>query len=198
MKPKVIPLLEHCIETGIQRGWNRAFKHDDVPPEDMVRERIREAILRELNREGQVFYLYNRIMTIEQVGERLAQVAPEARVRIAHGRIRDAKTLALQLLNFGVLVALLVWFGGRAVNKMLAGRHQQIKTDIAEAARLRAEGARVERQAGVHVGADVPLHMLPLQALQDDGGGWRSLVDHGGGNLVLHLEYVGHRPIECL
>ena len=48
MKPKLINLIEQCIETGIQRGWNRAFKHDDVPPEDMVRERIREAIWLEL------------------------------------------------------------------------------------------------------------------------------------------------------
>lgn len=48
MKPKLIQLLEQCIETGIQRGWNSAFKHDDVPPEDMVRERIREAIWLEL------------------------------------------------------------------------------------------------------------------------------------------------------
>lgn len=48
MKPRLIPLLEQCIETGIQRGWDRAFKHDDNPPEDMVRERIREAIWLEL------------------------------------------------------------------------------------------------------------------------------------------------------
>lgn len=49
MKPKIIPLLEQCIDTGIQRGWSRAWKHDDDPPADLIQQRINEAIWSELH-----------------------------------------------------------------------------------------------------------------------------------------------------
>ncbi len=48
---------------------------------------IRKAIMRELNREGQVFYLHNRVMTIERVHKRLVELVPEARIAIAHGQM---------------------------------------------------------------------------------------------------------------
>jgi F-type H+-transporting ATPase subunit b len=51
----------------------------------------------------------------------------------------DFKTLGLQVLNFGVLLFILLKFGGSAVNKTLATRHQQLKTDLDEANRLRQQ-----------------------------------------------------------
>jgi len=48
---------------------------------------VREAILREINREGQVFYLHNRVMTIGRVKRRLERLVPEARIDIAHGQM---------------------------------------------------------------------------------------------------------------
>jgi len=48
---------------------------------------VREAILRELNREGQVFFLHNRILTIHNVHDQLRKLVPEARIRIGHGRM---------------------------------------------------------------------------------------------------------------
>lgn len=50
----------------------------------------------------------------------------------------DVKKLLLQFLNFAVLVGLLGWFGGRAINKALLTRHQQLKADLASAAEARA------------------------------------------------------------
>jgi F-type H+-transporting ATPase subunit b len=50
----------------------------------------------------------------------------------------DGKKLGLQIFNFGVLVAILVFFGGKAVNKALRGRHEQLKADLASAAEARA------------------------------------------------------------
>jgi F-type H+-transporting ATPase subunit b len=59
----------------------------------------------------------------------------------------NAKKLALQLLNFGVLVFILVKFGGPAINKALSARHQQLKADLAAAETARAEAeARLARQ----------------------------------------------------
>ena len=48
---------------------------------------IREAILREVNREGQVYLIHNRVMTIETVHKRLSDLIPEARFAVAHGQM---------------------------------------------------------------------------------------------------------------
>ncbi len=48
---------------------------------------IRAAILRELNRGGQVYFLYNRVMTIERMAERLRRLAPEVRLGVGHGQM---------------------------------------------------------------------------------------------------------------
>ena len=50
---------------------------------------IREAALRELKRGGQVYFLHNDVDTIAQAGDVLARLVPEARVRIAHGQMRE-------------------------------------------------------------------------------------------------------------
>lgn len=50
---------------------------------------IRDAIRRELARGGQVYFLYNRVRSIEQMYDRLKTLVPEARVGIAHGQMRD-------------------------------------------------------------------------------------------------------------
>ncbi len=53
-------------------------------PSDRV---IRDAILHEMSRDGQVYYLYNRILTIDRVRQRLERLVPEARIAVAHGRM---------------------------------------------------------------------------------------------------------------
>lgn len=64
-----------------------------------------------------------------------------------HHAAIDPKTLALQLLNFGALLFLLVKFGGSAINKSLRARHEQLKNDLEEADRLRlAAEARFKKQ----------------------------------------------------
>ena len=47
-KPKLMPLLEQCIENGLQLGWNRAHKHTDNPKEDIIFIKQSEAIFEEL------------------------------------------------------------------------------------------------------------------------------------------------------
>ncbi|WP_157314671.1 transcription-repair coupling factor [Chitinibacter sp. GC72] len=49
---------------------------------------IREAVLRELKRGGQVFFLHNEVETIENMREKLALLLPEARIGVAHGQMR--------------------------------------------------------------------------------------------------------------
>jgi len=50
---------------------------------------IREAALRELKRGGQIYFLHNDIDTIGHAGETLAKLLPEARIRTAHGQMRE-------------------------------------------------------------------------------------------------------------
>ncbi|MDC9719111.1 MAG: transcription-repair coupling factor [Gammaproteobacteria bacterium] len=50
---------------------------------------IKEAILRELLRGGQVYYLHNEVKTIEASAQRLREMVPEARVDVAHGQMRE-------------------------------------------------------------------------------------------------------------
>ena len=50
---------------------------------------IRDAILRELARGGQVFFLYNRVGSIDLCYKQLTQLVPEARIAIAHGQMRE-------------------------------------------------------------------------------------------------------------
>src|SRR5207245_8010197 len=50
---------------------------------------IREAVLRELKRGGQVYFLHNEVDTIQNRRERLEQLLPEARIAVAHGQMPE-------------------------------------------------------------------------------------------------------------
>jgi transcription-repair coupling factor (superfamily II helicase) len=50
---------------------------------------IREAVMRELKRGGQAYFLHNEVDSIERMGEKLRRLLPEARLAIAHGQMRE-------------------------------------------------------------------------------------------------------------
>ncbi|MGL4549549.1 MAG: transcription-repair coupling factor, partial [Gemmataceae bacterium] len=52
---------------------------------------IKNAIGRELNREGQIYFVHNRVYDIETVKARLKKIVPEARITVAHGQMTDAE-----------------------------------------------------------------------------------------------------------
>lgn len=54
-------------------------------------EMVREAVLRELSRGGQVYYVYNRVNDIAEVTARLQQQIPEARIAFAHGQMSETQ-----------------------------------------------------------------------------------------------------------
>jgi len=69
---------------------------------------IREAVLREIRRGGQVFYLHNDVSTMERTLEKLTTLLPEADIRIAHGQMpeRDLERVMLDFYHqrFNVLL----------------------------------------------------------------------------------------------
>ena len=58
-----------------------------------------EAIRRELLREGQIFYVHNRVTDIDQVARRLGQLVPDARIAVAHGQM-DEGSLERVMIDF--------------------------------------------------------------------------------------------------
>ena len=54
-------------------------------------EMVREAIVRELSRKGQVYYVYNKVSDIDAVTARLSQIVPEARIVFAHGQMKESE-----------------------------------------------------------------------------------------------------------
>ena len=56
---------------------------------------IRQAVLRELDRGGQVFFVHNRVQTINTIAERLGRLVPEAKLAIAHGQMPERTLSAI-------------------------------------------------------------------------------------------------------
>jgi transcription-repair coupling factor (superfamily II helicase) len=81
----------------------------DTPPEERLPIRtqvagydeglIRRAILRELNRNGQVYFVHNRVRGIRQIAQRLQKIVPEASIVIGHGQMPEEK-LSKVMLDF--------------------------------------------------------------------------------------------------
>ncbi|MCR4432359.1 MAG: transcription-repair coupling factor [Tepidanaerobacteraceae bacterium] len=99
-----IPRTLHMAMSGV-----RDMSIIETPPEDRFpiqtyvvehnESLIRDAILRELSRNGQVYYVHNRIETIHEEARRLQELVPEARIAVAHGRM-DEDELEDVMLNF--------------------------------------------------------------------------------------------------
>ncbi|HEX9269004.1 MAG TPA: transcription-repair coupling factor [Candidatus Limnocylindria bacterium] len=99
-----IPRTLHMALSGV-----RDISVIETPPEDRqpiethVVERaddvIREAILRELDRGGQVYYVHNRVIGIEQETERLRRLVPQARFIVGHGQM-DERRLERVMVDF--------------------------------------------------------------------------------------------------
>jgi transcription-repair coupling factor (superfamily II helicase) len=79
----------------------------DTPPVDRLAiktfvaraddELIREAVMRELRRGGQIFFVHNRVQSIGAVAEHLAKVVPEAKIAIAHGQMHERELEKIML-----------------------------------------------------------------------------------------------------
>lgn len=99
-----IPRTLHMSLVGV-----RDMSVIETPPEDRLpvqtyvveynEEIVRDAIRRELKRGGQVYFVYNRVQTIDRTAERLAEMLPDARVKVAHGQMAE-ELLEQVMLDF--------------------------------------------------------------------------------------------------
>ena len=113
---------------------------------------VKNAIVHELDREGQVFYLYNRVETIDEFRMQLQKLVPNARIAIGHGQM-DEKTLEKVIIDFAnheydVLLATTIIENGIDIpnaNTMII--HNADKFGLAQLYQLRGRVGRSQRQA---------------------------------------------------
>jgi len=175
---------------------------------------VREAILRELGRSGQVFYLHNRVENIKAVCDQVAELVPEARVEFAHGQMKDAELERIMHRfvagEIDVIVTTTIVESGLDIpnaNTIII-RHAE-RFGLAELYQLRGRVGRSNRRAYAYLlvpdpktlGADAKKRLQVLQSLDDLGIGFRLAIQdmeiRGAGNLLGknqsgHIELVGY------
>ena len=162
---------------------------------------IREAVLREIERGGQVFFLHNRVETITRMAEKIAGLVPEAKVAVAHGQLRS-RELEKIMLDFmenrsQVLVCSAIIESGLDLanaNTIIINRAD--KFGLAQLYQLRGRVGRSNRRAYAYllipgekiVTRDAERRLRALQEVDELGGGFKlalhDLEIRGAGNLL--------------
>jgi transcription-repair coupling factor (superfamily II helicase) len=162
---------------------------------------VRSAILNELGRGGQVFFVHNRVETIEKVGRQLRELVPEASIAVAHGQMPESE-LEKVMLDFlhhrtNVLLCSSIIESGLDIstaNTIIINRADQF--GLAQLYQLRGRVGRSSARAyayllipGEHLLTDDARKRLEvLQELDDLGSGFRlaahDLEIRGAGNLL--------------
>lgn len=113
---------------------------------------LKNAITHELDRDGQVFYLYNRVETIEEFKFNLQKLIPNARIGIGHAQL-DEKTLEQVMVDFSnkefdiLLCTTIIESGLDIPNANTIIIHDADKFGLAQLYQLRGRVGRCERQA---------------------------------------------------
>ena len=169
---------------------------------------VRDAILRELGRGGQVYFVHNRVETMERIGAWLHQLVPEARMVMAHGQM-DAKPLEGVMLKFlkheaDLLIASAIIQSGLDVpnaNTIIVNRADLF--GLAQLYQLRGRVGRGGAQAYAYLlipdegtlTGDAQKRLIAIQQFTELGSGFRiaaaDLEIRGAGNL-LGKQQSGH------
>jgi transcription-repair coupling factor (superfamily II helicase) len=164
-------------------------------------ETVRQAIERELEREGQAYYVHNRIGSIYHVAEKLQQLVPHARIGIGHGQMDDGE-LEQVMLDFmhhrtDVLLATTIIENGLDlpnVNTLIVDRAERL--GLSQMYQLRGRVGRSSRQAYAYflmgargkIGEEAEERFAAIQEYTDLGAGFkiamRDLEIRGAGDLL--------------
>ncbi len=162
---------------------------------------IREACLREIRRGGQVYYLHNEVRTIEKAARDLAELLPEADIRVAHGQMpeHDLERIMLDFYHrrFNILVCSTIIESGIDVptaNTIVIERAD--KFGLAQLHQLRGRVGRSHHRAYAYllipgwnaVTGDARKRLEAIQSLEELGAGF-ALASHdleirGAGELL--------------
>jgi transcription-repair coupling factor (superfamily II helicase) len=162
---------------------------------------MREACLREIRRGGQVYFLHNDVQSIEQAAAMLGELVPEARVRIAHGQMRERELEQVMLdfyhRRFNVLVCTTIIESGIDIptaNTIIVQRAD--KLGLAQLHQLRGRVGRSHHRAYAYlvtpprkaITSDAAKRLEAIESLEDLGAGF-TLATHdleirGAGELL--------------
>ena len=182
----------------------RAIETRVVTPDDP---RIREALLRELERGGQAYVIHNRVKSIEAVAGKLRHLVPEARCCVVHGQLTDS-LIEQRMLEFvdhqaDILIATTIVESGLDIpnaNTMIIDRAELL--GLADLHQLRGRVGRSLRRAYCFLvvapgtlANDAERRVRAVEEHSDLGAGFRiamrDLEIRGAGNL-LGSEQSGH------
>jgi transcription-repair coupling factor (superfamily II helicase) len=113
---------------------------------------VKNAIINELDRDGQVFYLYNRVETIEEFKLELQKLVPNARIAVGHGQLSE-KQLEDVIIGFDnnesdiLLCTTIIENGLDIPNANTIIIHESDKLGLAQLYQLRGRVGRSEKQA---------------------------------------------------
>jgi transcription-repair coupling factor (superfamily II helicase) len=169
---------------------------------------IRHAITRELNREGQVYFVHNRVHNIHEIASRLHQIVPEARIVIGHGQMGEGE-LEDAMVRFvqrqaDILVATTIIESGLDIpNANTIFINQADNYGLADLHQLRGRVGRYKHRAYAYLLLDSDRAITPnaarrLKAIEEFtelGAGFkiamRDLEIRGAGN-ILGTQQSGH------
>jgi transcription-repair coupling factor (superfamily II helicase) len=208
-----IPRTLHMSLVGV-----RDISNLETPPEDRLSVEtrtirfddnlIRNAILRELNRGGQIYFVHNRVHDIEELAARIRQIAPEASLVVGHGQMHEGELEQVMIdfidHKYDLLLATTIIESGLDIpNANTIFIDEANRYGLAELHQLRGRVGRYKHQAYCYLLVDRHKHLSPdaarrLHAIEEYsqiGAGFgiamRDLEIRGAGNL-LGTQQSGH------
>lgn len=208
-----IPRTLHFSLLGV-----RAISNLETAPADRVAvetrvtrfndELIRSALLRELNRGGQAYFVHNRVHDIKNVAERLSKIVPEARICIGHGQMPEGQLEEVMVKfvahEYDILLATTIIESGLDIpNANTMFIDDADRYGLADLHQLRGRVGRYKHRAYCYLLIDEKRHLSPeaarrLRAIEEFsqmGAGFalsmRDLEIRGAGNL-LGTQQSGH------
>ncbi len=208
-----IPRTLHMSLAGV-----RDMSTIETPPEERLPiktyvsefgdDLVREAILRELDRQGQVYFLHNSVCNIEYMSQYIRRIVPEARVGIAHGQMGGGELeramASFAAGDFDVLVCTTIIESGLDipnVNTLIVNRADRF--GLAQLYQLRGRVGRSDRRAYAYLlipparalTETADRRLRAMMAATELGAGFRiamkDLEIRGAGN-ILGAEQSGH------
>jgi len=208
-----IPRTLHLSLLGIRDISNlQTPPHDRLAIETRIarfdHELIRQAIVRELNRGGQVYFVHNRVYDIESIADRIQSIVPEARIGIVHGQMGEHELedtmVAFVAGKLDVLVATTIIESGLDIpNANTIFIHQADKYGLADLHQLRGRVGRYKHRAYCHLLLEegqsltgtAAKRLKAIEEFSELGAGFkiamRDLEIRGAGN-ILGTEQSGH------
>ncbi len=208
-----IPRTLHMSLVGV-----RDISNLETPPEDRVatetrvtrfnRDLIHHAVMRELSRGGQIFFVHNRVGDIRFIERMLKQVVPEASIRVGHGQMPEGELEKVMVDfvegNFDLLLATTIVESGLDIpNANTIFIDDANRYGLADLHQLRGRVGRYKHRAYCYLLIDPNKNVTPtaarrlraIEEFSDMGAGFaiamRDLELRGAGNL-LGTQQSGH------